>query len=114
MWPHSRPRRLESPRSDKALDSAILKNLTWRGIGPALPSGRVNDFAVVESNTHIIYAATATGGAWKTINNGTTWEAVFDREQTSALGAIAVAPSNPNVVWVGNGRVLGSAPVGLR
>ncbi len=62
---------ISSPRSDKVLDSAILSNLTWRGIGPAVPSGRVNDFAVVESNTHIIYAATATGGAWKTINNGT-------------------------------------------
>ena len=99
---------LSSPRSNKVLDSAILENLTWRGIGPAVPSGRVNDFAVVESNTHIIYAATATGGAWKTTNNGTTWEAVFDRERTSALGAIAVAPSNPNVVWVGTGESWGA------
>ena len=93
-----------SPSSANALSSDILENLTWRGIGPALPGGRVNDFAVVESNNHIIYAATATGGAWKTTNNGTTWEAVFDRERTSALGAVAVAPSNPNVVWVGTGE----------
>ena len=99
---------ISNPRSNKVADSRMFSKLKWRGIGPAMPSGRVNDFAIVESNNHIIYAATATGGAWKTTNNGTTWKAVFEKERTSALGAIAVARSNPNIVWVGTGESWGA------
>src|ERR1043166_4098243 len=66
--------------------------------------GRIVDVAVVESKPAIMYVATATGGLWKTANNGTTWKAVFDQEATVSLGAVAVAPSNPEIVWIGTGE----------
>ncbi|HKY03403.1 MAG TPA: hypothetical protein VJQ56_00870, partial [Blastocatellia bacterium] len=52
------------------LEETALKNLQWRSIGPANMGGRIDDFAVVETNPHIIYAGVATGGVWKTTNNG--------------------------------------------
>lgn len=81
-----------------------LKNLEFREIGPAVMGGRIDDFAVVESNPNIVYVGTASGGVWKTTNNGTTWEPVFDKEGVSTIGDIAIAPLDPGVVWVGSGE----------
>src|SRR4029077_11276499 len=81
-----------------------LKNLEFREIGPAVMGGRIDDFAVVESNANIVYVGTASGGVWKTTNNGTTWEAVFDTEGGSTIGAITIARADPAVVWVGSGE----------
>lgn len=81
-----------------------LKNLEFREIGPAVMGGRIDDFAVVESNPNIVYVGTASGGVWKTTNNGTTWTPVFDKEGVSTIGDIAIAPSDPAVVWVGTGE----------
>jgi photosystem II stability/assembly factor-like uncharacterized protein len=78
--------------------------LEWRNIGPAIMGGRVSDLAVVESSPAIFYVGTATGGLWKTTNNGTTWETVFDDQPTSSVGDVTVASSNPNIVWVGTGE----------
>ena len=90
------------------LSPALLNELTWRTIGPAVTSGRVVDIAVPEgpsnANAATFYVASASGGLWKTTNAGTTFEPVFDRESTVSIGAIAVAPSNPDVVWVGTGE----------
>jgi photosystem II stability/assembly factor-like uncharacterized protein len=66
--------------------------------------GRIVDVAVVESRPATMYVATASGGLWKTLNNGTTWKPVFDQEETVSLGAVAVARSNPDIVWVGTGE----------
>src|SRR5436309_16073653 len=66
--------------------------------------GRIDDFAVVESNPNIVYVGTASGGVWKTTNNGTTWEPIFDKEGVSTIGDIAIAPSDPSIVWVGTGE----------
>jgi photosystem II stability/assembly factor-like uncharacterized protein len=81
-----------------------LKNLEFREIGPAVMGGRIDDFGVVESNPNIVYVGTASGGVWKTTNNGTTWEPMFDKEGVSTIGDIAIAPSDPAVVWVGTGE----------
>jgi photosystem II stability/assembly factor-like uncharacterized protein len=81
-----------------------LKNLEFREVGPATMGGRIDDFAVVESNPSIVYVGTASGGVWKTTNNGTTWEPVFDKESVSTIGDIAIAPSDPSIVWVGTGE----------
>ncbi len=81
-----------------------LKNLEFREIGPATMGGRIDDFAVVESNPSIVYVGTASGGVWKTNNNGTAWEPVFDKESVSTIGDIAIAPSDPSLVWVGTGE----------
>ncbi len=82
----------------------ILNNLEWRCIGPANPGGRIDDFAVVESNPSIIYVGTASGGLWKTKNNGITWKPVFDNQDTSSIGDVTVSLSNSDIVWVGTGE----------
>src|SRR2546422_4003791 len=72
--------------------------LRFREIGPASPAGRIDDFAVLESNPAIFYVATATGGLWKTVNQGTTLTTVFDNEATSSIGDVAIAPTDANLV----------------
>jgi len=84
--------------------SSPFDKLRFREIGPATPSGRIDDFAVLESNPTVFYVATATGGLWKTTNNGTTFETVFDNETTSSIGDAAIAPNDANLVWVGTGE----------
>lgn len=86
------------------LSESILDGLQWRCVGPANMGGRIDDFAVVESNPSIIYVGTASGGVWKTANNGVTWEPVFDDQTTSTIGDVTVSPSNPDIVWVGTGE----------
>src|SRR5713226_595934 len=81
-----------------------FKPLKLREIGPATMGGRIDDVAVVESNPDIVYVATASGGVFKSANGGITWEAVFDDQPSSSIGAIAVAPSDPSVVWAGTGE----------
>ena len=83
---------------------STFDNLTFRNIGPATMSGRVDDFAVLESNPSIFYVATATGGLWKTVNNGTTWEVLFDDQDVVSIGDVAIAPDDASVVWVGTGE----------
>jgi photosystem II stability/assembly factor-like uncharacterized protein len=78
--------------------------LHFRSIGPATPSGRVDDVAVLESNPAVFYVAGATSGVWKTENMGTTFTPVFDHEGSSSVGDIAMAPTDPNVLWVGTGE----------
>ncbi len=82
----------------------LLKNLAWRNIGPAIMGGRIDDFAVVENNPSILYVATAAGGVFKSVNKGTTWQAVFDNQTVSSIGDVTVAPSNPDIVWIGTGE----------
>lgn len=85
------------------LDSLDI-NLIWRGVGPALTSGRIGDFAVHPSHRGTYYVAVASGGVWKTINAGTTYEPIFDRQGSYSIGCVTLAPSNPNIVWVGTGE----------
>ncbi|MAM85541.1 MAG: hypothetical protein CL472_12870 [Acidobacteria bacterium] len=82
----------------------FIDQLEWRNIGPANMGGRIDDFAVVESDPGIVFLATASAGVWRTTNNGVTWEAVFDDQPVSSIGEIAVAPSDPSIVWVGSGE----------
>ena len=82
----------------------IVDAIRFREIGPTAQGGRYVEFAVVESNPRIFYAATATGGLWKTVNNGISFTPVFDDQPDFALGAVAVAQSRPDVVYVGTGE----------
>lgn len=86
------------------LNADIVGKFEWRAIGPASMGGRVSDIAVVESSPYTFYVGLATGGVIKTVNNGTTWTALFDEQPVLSIGAVAVAPSDPNVVWVGTGE----------
>src|SRR5258706_7537850 len=94
----------EARGADQPNATDKLKNLELREIGPAVMGGRIDDFAVVESNPNIVFVGVASGGVWKTTNNGTTWTPVFDKESVSTIGDIAIAPSDPSVVWVGTGE----------
>jgi len=85
-------------------DDPILKDFRWRSIGPASMAGRIDDIEAVESNPYIIYVGFATGGIWKTVNNGTTWEPIFDTYPTVSVGDIAIFQANPNIIWVGTGE----------
>ena len=82
----------------------MLSGLEPRNIGPANMSGRFVDVAVVESDPYIYYAASATGGVFKTTNNGVTFEPVFEKEATHSVGDIAVHQKSPDIVWVGTGE----------
>ncbi len=84
--------------------ASYLERLAARPIGPANMGGRITAFAVVEGKPSCFYVASASGGLWKTTNNGTTWEAVFENEKTVSLGDVAVSKSNPDIVWVGTGE----------
>jgi photosystem II stability/assembly factor-like uncharacterized protein len=82
----------------------MLKRFVFRSIGPASMGGRIDDIAAVEQNPYIIYVAFATNGLWKSINNGTTFQPIFDMYGTGSIGDVAIAPSDPNIVWVGTGE----------
>lgn len=86
------------------LTSELLDGLPLRNIGPATMSGRIVDLAVLESDPYTFYAATATGGVWKTTDNGISFDPVFEDESTHSVGAIALHQNHPNIVWVGTGE----------
>ena len=86
------------------LTSETLQGLQLRNIGPAAMSGRIVDLAVVESDVKTFYVASATGGVWKTTNNGTTFTPVFENEGTHSVGDIAVHQTHTDHVWVGTGE----------
>ncbi len=89
---------------DAPMSAKTFAGLELRNIGPAINSGRVVDFAVQPDAHHIIYAATASGGLWKTTNAGITWTPIFDKEGSYSIGCVTLDPSNPAVVWVGTGE----------
>jgi photosystem II stability/assembly factor-like uncharacterized protein len=89
------------------LEPAMLGAFKFRSIGPANTGGRVDDFAVarVPGAPDAIYVGTASGGIFKSTNQGTSWTPVFDKvDAMMSIGDLAVAPSNPNIVWAGTGE----------
>ncbi|HZN09616.1 MAG TPA: hypothetical protein VFB65_22665 [Pyrinomonadaceae bacterium] len=85
------------------LETAFSR-LEWRSIGPANMGGRIADVEGVPGDANTVYVASASGGLWKTTNGGVSWKPIFEREGTISIGDIALAPSNPEVVWVGTGE----------
>ena len=81
-----------------------FSRLGYRSIGPAIMGGRVADVEGVPGDPNVVYVASASGGLWKTTNGGVTWKPIFERQGTFSIGDIALAPSNPEVVWVGTGE----------
>lgn len=82
------------------------KNLHWQFIGPTNISGRCTDVEAVgpKGKNYTIWVATASSGVWKSINEGVTFEPVFDHQGTSTIGDLAISPSDPDIVWVGTGE----------
>src|SRR5438876_1612484 len=81
-----------------------LNNLKFRNLGPSVAGGRVAAVVGVPGDRNVYYVGAAAGGVWKTTDGGDSWEAVFKDQPTSSIGSVALAPSNPNVVWVGTGE----------
>ena len=84
--------------------ASIAGALKFRAIGPASMGGRIDDIAVSESDPNVIYIGYAVGGVFKSENNGTTFEPVFEQYSTASIGDIAIHPTNPNIVYVGTGE----------
>ena len=78
--------------------------LKFRCIGPAGMSGRVTAIDAVESNSNIIYVGTASGGVWKSMNGGITWDPIFDDQKTLSIGSVKINQRNPDEIWVGTGE----------
>jgi len=85
-------------------ETSAFKDLSWRYLGPDIISGRCTDIAVPKGSKHTIYVGAATGGVWKTENSGITWEPIMDEAPSMSVGDIAIAPSDPDIVWVGLGE----------
>lgn len=82
----------------------VADKIYFRQIGPTRQGGRYVDFAIVDKATKVIYAATASGGVWKTVNNGISWKSIFDNENIISVGAVAVNQQDTSTVWVGSGE----------
>ena len=86
------------------LESSVFSSFKWRSIGPAFASGRIADFAVDPQNFARYFVAVASGHIWKTTNDGITYKPVFDHHGVYSIGALAMDPNNPNVLWAGTGE----------
>ncbi|MCK4748124.1 MAG: hypothetical protein KAT15_13840, partial [Bacteroidales bacterium] len=87
-------------------DSSTFKELQWQYIGPTNISGRATDVEAVgpKGQNYTIWVATASGGVWKSVNEGVTFDPVFEHQGTTTIGDIAITPSDPDIVWVGTGE----------
>ncbi|HKL37837.1 MAG TPA: hypothetical protein VJ876_03015, partial [Bacteroidales bacterium] len=102
----------ERQEADKLMSAQTFREMEMRNIGPALMSGRIADIAIHPDNPHLWYVAVGSGGVWKTVNSGTTWEPVFDDQGSYSIGCVTIDPHNPNRVWVGTGENIGGRHVG--
>jgi photosystem II stability/assembly factor-like uncharacterized protein len=91
------------PVSAQRYDASAYAGLRWRMVGP-FRGGRANAASGVPGEPNTFYFGSVGGGVWKTTNSGRTWTPVFDSQSVASIGAIGVAPSSPNVVYVGTGE----------
>src|SRR5256712_2749400 len=109
--PQGRRRGAARPQSAKPDATAAapqgadsLNNLKFRTLGPSVGGGRVTAVAGIPGDPNTYYVGAAAGGVWKTSEGGNSWDAVFADQPTGSIGAVALAPSNPNLVWIGSGE----------
>src|SRR5919201_4199478 len=91
-----------APEQNRPTDP--LENLKFRNLGPAAGGGRVTAVAGVPGQPNVYYVGAAAGGVFRTNDGGLSWKPIFEKEAVASIGAIAVAPSNPNIIWVGTGE----------
>jgi photosystem II stability/assembly factor-like uncharacterized protein len=108
LWAQKKETKKDSKTTESSVKpsvpSSFFNAISFRSVGPAWASGRIADLAVNPGNHSEIYAAVASGNIWKSINNGTTWEPIFDKYGAYAIGCIVIDPNNHNVVWAGTGE----------
>jgi photosystem II stability/assembly factor-like uncharacterized protein len=93
------------PAQGQQIDTGILTEMQWRNVGP-FRGGRTRAVSGVPAQPNFFYVGPVNGGVWKTNDFGRTWQPIFDQQPTGSIGAIEVAPSNPNIVYVGSGEGL--------
>ena len=86
------------------MSAKTFAGLKFRNIGPGLMSGRIADIAIHPRDYSVWYVAVGSGGVWKTVNAGTTWTPIFDKQPVYSTGCVTIDPSDPNVIWVGTGE----------
>ncbi len=93
-------------KHEQMRDSSSFKELHWQFIGPSNISGRATDVEAVgpKGQSYTIWVATASGGVWKSVNEGVTFDPVFEHQGTTSIGDLAVSPSDHETVWVGTGE----------
>jgi photosystem II stability/assembly factor-like uncharacterized protein len=84
-----------------------FKGLELRNIGPAFMSGRIADIAIHPEDDNVWYVAVGSGGVWKTVNAGVTFEPIFDDQSVYSTGCVTIDPRNPHIIWVGTGENIG-------
>ena len=95
------------PAVDLRVDSETISGLGARNIGSAAMSGRIAALdAVQEGQRLTLYIGAASGGVWKSVNGGTTFKPVFDKQPVQSIGAVTIDPKNPKTIWVGTGESL--------
>lgn len=91
-------------KAPNIMSSSTFSGMKLRNIGPAYMSGRIADIAVDQNDPSTWYVAVGSGGIWKTTNNGTTWNPIFDGQAVYSTGDVTIDPSNSNIIWVGTGE----------
>ncbi len=84
--------------------ASLTKHLRWRNIGPANMVGRISDFEALDNDFTQVLVASASGGVFKSVNAGTTWEPIFDKYGSASIGDVAFFQKDPNIIWVGTGE----------
>lgn len=85
-------------------DQSPWRDLEWQRLGPKFAGGRIESIDAPRGDSATLYAGVGAGGIWKSVNAGLTWQPVFENESTFAIGDLTIAPSNPDVIWVGTGE----------
>lgn len=101
---NGREKRIAFIQHERLVNNSPYKNVTWQPLHPAKMSGRCTDVRGIPGNKNIMFAGFASGGLWRTKDAGKSWVPIMDKELTLSIGNIAVAPSNPDIIYVGTGE----------
>jgi photosystem II stability/assembly factor-like uncharacterized protein len=102
----------DDDKVEPGFNEQTFKGLEMRSIGPAFMSGRISDIAIDPNDQSSWYVAVGSGGVWKTVNGGTTWDAIFENEDAYSIGCVTIDPNNSNTIWVGTGENISGRHVG--
>ena len=88
----------------QSLEKNLIKDFSWRNIGPANTNGRISDIEALDRDFTFVLVASASCGVWKSTNTGITWMPIFDHYGSSSIGDVAIFEKNPDIIWVGTGE----------